>query len=122
MAANESFSGRLKALRIQHGLSKSAVARAVGVSTTCVWNWEEGNTRPRPDALARTAVALSTTEAYLERGVGSESVHASTAPTSVADANVPESVSEVIRRAREQVARAAGLTFEQVRVVLEYGA
>jgi len=116
----ESFSERLKVLRTQRGLTKSALAKAVGVSITCVWNWEEGNTHPRPDALSKAANALSTTKAYLERGVGPESQTSSQTSSSVNDTREP--VAKIIRRAREEIATAAGLAFEQVRVVLEYGA
>ena len=116
----ESFSTRLTALRVQRSLSKSALARTVGVSTTCVWNWEEGNTHPRPDALERLAAALSTTGAYLDRGVGPERHETPAKPADVLDAAEP--VGELIRRARQQIAEAAGLKFEQVKIVLEYGA
>jgi transcriptional regulator with XRE-family HTH domain len=68
MARDRGFSVRLKASRVERGLSKSELARRVGVSSTCVWNWEEANTHPRPEALARIAATLSTTPAFLERG------------------------------------------------------
>ena len=54
MNNNLSFANRLGTLRSERGLSKSGLARAVHVSTTCVWNWEEGNTFPRPEALAKS--------------------------------------------------------------------
>jgi transcriptional regulator with XRE-family HTH domain len=68
MARNADFAARLKACRLERGLSKSELARRVGVSTTCTWNWEEANTHPRPEALAKIAAALSTTSEFLEKG------------------------------------------------------
>jgi len=116
------FSSRLSALRAERGMSKSALARAVGVSTTCVWNWEEGNTRPRPLALARIASVLATTEAYLERGVPPQS---DPRDKRGAEPNIPPSpvsVAEVILQARSTIAAVTGLDLDQVKVVLEYGA
>lgn len=68
MKSNPGFGRRLVTLRAERGFSKSGLARAVSVSTTCVWNWEVGNTHPRPEALARIAKVLGTTAAFLQRG------------------------------------------------------
>jgi len=70
MKSNLGFARRLGALRSERGFSKSSLARAVDVSPTCVWNWENGNTHPRPEALARIATVLGTTPALLEREEG----------------------------------------------------
>jgi len=123
MAKVETFAARLRESRSQKGLSKSDLARAVGVSTTCVWNWEEGNTNPRPRALARIAAALLTTEEFLSRGVPPAVAAQEARPiVSAAVASTRMAVGEVILRAREDIAAAAGLALERVKVVLEYGA
>jgi transcriptional regulator with XRE-family HTH domain len=116
------FASRLRDLRVARRFSKSALARAVGVSTTCVWNWEEGNTHPRPLALTRIASTLETTEAFLERGVGLDPKIAD-ARSRVPIGSAPSApVAEVILRARATIAAAAGLPVNQVKVTLEYGA
>jgi Predicted transcriptional regulators len=109
---------------VRRGLSKSGLARAVHVSTTCVWNWEEGNTFPRPEALARIATALGTTPAYLERGEPPSSsdrdqVSSETGPDKVDSAR--SNLAEIVRTARAQIATAAGLELGQVKIILEYG-
>ena len=133
MAKVNSFAERLIALREERGMTKSGLSRAVGVTTTCVWNWEEGNTHPRADTLARLARALATTAAYLERGVipaganytapqpiaASSTMAAATGPSVITSA--PPTVAEVIMRARNDIAEAAGLRLDQVKVVLQYG-
>ena len=133
MAKVNSFAERLIALREERGMTKSGLSRAVGVTTTCVWNWEEGNTHPRADTLARLARALATTAAYLERGViPAGATHStpqpSAASTAMAGAARPSQVesrtpnlADVIMRARTQIAEASGLRLEQVKVVLQYG-
>jgi transcriptional regulator with XRE-family HTH domain len=68
MARDRGFAARLTGCRVDQGLSKSELARRVGVPTTCLWNWEQANTLPRPGALAKLAATLSTTTAFLERG------------------------------------------------------
>jgi transcriptional regulator with XRE-family HTH domain len=73
MKNNLGFARRLRALRSERGFSKSSLAQAVDVSPTCVWNWEEGNTYPRPGALAKVATVLGTTSASLGRGDASSS-------------------------------------------------
>ena len=113
------FATRLNNLRGAKGFTKSSLAKRLGVSTTCVWNWEEGNTHPRPGALARIAAVLSTTEAFLERGVTpSDAPGGASSPLGAVK---QAGVAEIIRRAREDIAAAAGLTVDQVKVVLEYG-
>jgi DNA-binding XRE family transcriptional regulator len=118
----DTFAARLRELRSERSLSKSGLARAVGVSTTCVWNWEEGNTHPRPDALGRIAATLATTEAYLARGVPPKDSNYGGAVGGVAGSSVRDTIGDVVLRAREEIAAAAGLTVNQVKVVLEYGA
>lgn len=70
-AAPHSFASRLKDLREQRRMSKTGLGKAVGVTTTCVWNWEEGNTEPRSENMAALAKALAVSPEYLELGKGS---------------------------------------------------
>jgi transcriptional regulator with XRE-family HTH domain len=124
MTKISNFATRVRELRAERGLSKSALARAVGVTPTCVWNWEEGNTRPRADALARVAKTLATSEEFLERGVQCDRlpfVSTSSASPAEVPTGASDRLAEVIRRARAEIAAAAGLGVDQVKVVLEYG-
>lgn len=69
-AAPHSFASRLKDLREHRRMSKTGLGKAVGVTTTCVWNWEEGNTEPRSENMAALAKALAVSPVYLELGTG----------------------------------------------------
>lgn len=126
MSGNKAFAQRIATRRQEMGFSKSSFARALGVTTTCVWNWEEGNTFPRPDALRACAAALDTTTAFLERGVEPPARQAepppAPSPVAAAPVTAARSLEEIIREARRDIATAAGLSFEQVKVVLEFGA
>ena len=50
--------GRIKRFRELAGLSKSDLARRVGVSPTAVHNWEENGVMPRMEVLIRLEKAL----------------------------------------------------------------
>jgi DNA-binding transcriptional regulator YiaG len=44
-----------KAWRERAGVSGESIARAVGVTTQSIYNWEHGSTKPRPPQLAAIA-------------------------------------------------------------------
>lgn len=50
--------GRIKRFRELAGLSKSDLARRVGVSPTAVHNWEENGVMPRTEVMFRLEKAL----------------------------------------------------------------
>lgn len=45
-------------VREKAGVSRAAVARAIGVDESAVWRWEHGARRPRPAAAQRYAEVL----------------------------------------------------------------
>ena len=108
------FSKRVVDLREQRELSQAELARRVGVTQTCVWNWESGNTYPRPAAMNRLAQVLATSAGQLG---GSE---AHTSPN-VDERAAGSSLPEIILEARQRVAVAAGVAVSNVRVLLDYG-
>ncbi len=118
------FAGRLTKLRVKQQFSKAGLARAVGVSTTAVINWEAGKTHPRPDALAAIAATLETTGEYL---MGS-AAPAATKRVAIAHVGVQPSrsraahtgIAEAVHEARIKIAETAGLKPEKVKIVLEY--
>lgn len=64
-----SFGQRLKALRLEVGVSQSFVADHIGVSTQSVSNWECDNTMPDISQIVPLAALLSVSTDYL-LGVG----------------------------------------------------
>jgi transcriptional regulator with XRE-family HTH domain len=108
----DGFSRRVSELRERHQLTLAELGRAVGVSGTCVWNWEAGNTFPKAGALKELARALGTTPTHLVEGEGASSV--------VEGEPHQQSLSDVIRAARESIAIAAGVGVAKVRVILDY--
>ncbi|MBK0401215.1 helix-turn-helix domain-containing protein [Limibaculum sp. M0105] len=115
---SHSFAARLRKLREERGMSKTGLGKAVGVSTTCVWNWEEGNTEPRPHNLAELARVLRVSGAYLEFGSDRN------APDDGAGCKVSaapeESLSSVINDAKQRIAKLAGIGPERVKISLDY--
>jgi Zn-dependent peptidase ImmA (M78 family)/DNA-binding transcriptional regulator YiaG len=59
---------RLTQARRLAGMTKKAVATALGVSAVAVGQWESGTHPPRPDHIARLAEALEVPPAFLAAG------------------------------------------------------
>lgn len=118
MVTKRSFGLVVTQLREQKRWTKVQLAEAVDVSTTCVWNWEQGNTFPRGEALDKLAEALGTSREFLRYGTA----HPGTDSNDSASLNAtPASLAEIIEDARVRIANAAELPPDRVRVVLDYG-
>lgn len=101
---------RLRALRLQRGLTLNQVAAPLGVTNSCISQWEKGRSFPGGDYLEPLADTLSTTVAYLVTGEGeSDATSPRTLPTDL-------SAADVIDRARREIADALGLAMDEVRV------
>lgn len=109
------FGKRVLNLREEQELTQIQLGKRVGVTGTCVWNWEGGNTFPRPVSLSKLARALGTSAEYLTTGEQSPREIDRPAPAA------SQPIAEVIMRARREIAAAAGIDLEKVRVNLEWG-
>lgn len=96
-----SFGSRLQQLRKARGLTLAKVADELAVSKPTVWAWEHGKARPIDSRLDRIAAALGVEREELEPS-GQRMVSA-----------------ELIERCRAQVAEAAGVAPESVRIIIE---
>jgi transcriptional regulator with XRE-family HTH domain len=112
--ARQAFGRRVASLRDERELTQIELGNRVGVSGTCVWNWEGGNTFPRSAALSKLAHALGTSVEYLSSGIGS-------ATPSNANGSAHRSLADVIMEARQAVAIAGGVPVSKVRIVIDYG-
>ncbi len=63
-----SFSGQLRRRREELGLSRSELARTVGVSASAIGNYETGVSTPKEEVLLRLFDALQVDPNYLYRG------------------------------------------------------
>jgi transcriptional regulator with XRE-family HTH domain len=110
VAGDRAFAQRLRARRIDCGLSKSGLAREVGVTGTCVWNWEEGNTHPRPENRATLARVLRTTWLFLEAGASSphDGLEKPAAGRNEGDATIPPLSAGAVPRSDGRVSIAEG--------------
>lgn len=110
----EGFGKRVAWARSRKGWTLADLGKEVGVSGTCVWNWEEGNTHPRPASLSRLAAALSMSAEYLLQGDEGVDEIAAKEEGSM-------SLADLISAARETIAQAAELPPSKVRITLDYG-
>jgi transcriptional regulator with XRE-family HTH domain len=102
---------RIVKLREEAGYTQSSLAKALGVTQTCVWNWEQGNTFPRPETLKTVARLLKSTPEFLRDGNASDPSISAGPDTSIA---------EIVEHARELVAAAAGVDPGRVRVTIDF--
>lgn len=116
----ETFGDRVALARSQKGWTLADLGREVDVSGTCVWNWEQGNTHPRPASLARLSEALGVSAEHLLEGQDSAEAAAND-DRSEAEGEAPISLADLISRSREAIAQVAGLPPSKVRITLDYG-
>lgn len=55
---NVSIGGKIKAMRLQNGVSQAALAKCLGVSTSMICQYEVGKRKPKVETLSRIAGAL----------------------------------------------------------------
>ena len=99
---DEAFGDRLQRLRTSAGLSLPEVAKRMGVSAPAVSAWEKGRARPTRGQIVKLAAILRIPTADL------------------LDDAAPEEFQELVDRSREQIAHAAGVSPDRVRITIDY--
>jgi transcriptional regulator with XRE-family HTH domain len=106
MAGGDTLGIRIKRTREGRGITRSEFARRVDVSTTAVWNWENG-TRPRSEMLATIAKELGVTEEFLLTG------------KEIAAEPANKNAAEIVEEARRRIASATGFPLERIKLTLQ---
>lgn len=104
-AIDEAFGVRLQQLRTSAGLNQAEVAERIGVSAASVSSWEKGSARPQHDHMEKLAAIL---------GVEISDLLEDDPPD-----GPPDGLRELVERSRAQIARAMGISVDQVRIVVE---
>jgi len=94
-------------MREKKGMNASQLARAVGVTPTAVWNWEENGRRPHEGTLSSVARVLDVTTEFLVFGKAEEATTGSV------------TVAEIIEEARSKIAKITGIALERVKLHVE---
>ncbi|WP_447750862.1 helix-turn-helix domain-containing protein [Sphingopyxis fribergensis] len=97
----ESFGIRLQRLRTAKGLTQSQVAKQLSVSEPSISAWEQDKARPKAGRMEALAVLLGVDISEL---LGIDEA---------------ESLGDVIARAKEQVAKAADVSADNVKIIIE---
>lgn len=108
MQSRELFGQRLRHIRQMRGLTLEEVGRSIGVSRACVCQWEGGKSHPKPSFLPGLARSLGTSVSYLIAGE-EEQIRA-----------VGALPSDVIYRARREIAAVLGLEVSKVRIEIDF--
>lgn len=106
-----SIGARLKQLRTRRGLTLETVARPLGVTRSCVSQWERGRSAPGAKYFETLAATLDTTVAYLLTGA-----QQAVEPDRTLTVEAPD----VVLRARRDIARALGVHVSKVRVEIDH--
>lgn len=99
--AAESFGIRLQRFRAAKGLTQSQIARQLGVSEPSISAWEQDKARPKAGRMEALAVLLGVDMSTL---LGIDEA---------------ESLGDVVARAKEQIAKAADVGIDNVKIVIE---
>ena len=107
---------QIKHFRELAGLSKSDLARRVGVSPTAVHNWEENGVRPRMEVMLRLEKALEVSWTQLmtgDDGPGAQPAYSAPPPSQ------PEvSLGERLDQFRRQIAALFDVPPDRVEIVV----
>ena len=112
--------GRIKRFRELAGLSKSELARRVGVSPTAVHNWEENGMIPRTEVLIRLEKALEVSwmQLYSAR-VSDDDAATADSPGAARSADPPQvSRGERLDQFRRQIAALFEVSPERVDIIV----
>lgn len=108
--------GQIKRFRELAGLSKSDLARRVGVSPTAVHNWEENGVRPRMDVMFALEKALEVDVIQLMTGRDGSDVESAHVPASPGQPEV--SRGDRLDQFRRQIAALFEVSADRVDIVI----
>lgn len=106
--AIESIGSRIQAMREERGMNASTFAKACGVTSTAVWNWEKNGINPRPDMLTKIAKTLGVSKEFLQ---GSEPIESS-------EEKSPSAIIEILR---ESLSETTGFPLDQIQILISIG-
>lgn len=123
---HEPLPARLLRIRRELGLSRAALSTRTGLSMPSIWAWETGKTAPRRNSLSTLADAFGMSEQQLilgdlaptAQGLGSIA-EPMDAPTDAPD-STGQSIQTVINTAKRKIAALAGLSPDNVKIIIEY--
>ena len=111
----EMLPARLRRLRRERGLSRTALSERTGFSKPTLWAWETGKTTPRRTNLLILAEIFGLTEQQLLLG---ENIVQQTERTTAQSAS--ERISAAVDLAKSQIAQIAGVDKSMVHIYIEY--
>lgn len=108
--------GQIKRFRELAGLSKSDLARRVGVSPTAVHNWEENGVMPRMDVMFALEKALEVN--FMQLMSSRDSLEAQSASVSTSPGQPEVSRGDRLDQFRRQIAALFEVSADRVDIVI----
>jgi transcriptional regulator with XRE-family HTH domain len=119
------FALQLQTLRHERSLSIRALAKLTGVSAVTIWKWEHGDCNPRRRHMLALENAFGMPLGSLGGAGGNEVAGELSSPGTHAVSNPalsaqPDTLANVITRAKEMIAKAAGNSPDHVVIRLDF--
>jgi transcriptional regulator with XRE-family HTH domain len=108
----------IKRFRKLAELSKSELARRVGVSPTTVNNWEENGVIPRMEMMLKLEKVLEVSWLQLKGGRGEETLNGVAQQAAGAASQPEESRNDRLSQFRRQIATLFGVSPDRVEIVI----
>jgi len=121
----QNIGNRIRSLREKHGLTRSQLAKALGLTFQAIFNWEEAGRVPRVDTLTRLAEVLGVSTHYLMTGKEDNDAHSPSRAQGLGTMKdllpplPPPTMDALLKKAQLDFAAAMGLPPAQVRVTVE---
>lgn len=119
-----SVGARIRDRREARKMSRSQLARQVGLTSASIWNWETRGRVPRPRVLSKVAEALNVSELFLAEGRNSADLSYSgeaKAIELVSEGGLPPqspkqsaTVADLLARTRMQIAELTGFGPDEI--------
>lgn len=115
--APEALSDRLRRLRRERGMTRTALSDRTGISKTTLWAWETGKTMPRHTNILVLAKVFGLTDQQLLMGENN-------APAPQRQEARPENsartLSSLVDQAKDAIARAAGTDRSKIHIRIDF--
>jgi len=113
----ETLSDRLRRLRRERGMTRTALSDRTGISKTTIWAWETGKTMPRHTNILVLAKVFGLTDQQLLMGV--DRAPAPQRPEAQPENSV-RTLSSLVDQAKDAIARAAGTDRSKVHIRIDF--
>lgn len=113
----EPLSERLRRLRRERGITRTALSDRTGISKTTIWAWETGKTTPRHTNILTLAKVFGLTDQQLLMGEEIAPMQQRQHPLAE---SAMRNLASTVDQAKDSIARAAGVERSKVQIRIDF--